>query len=244
MRKLSALTLATTLVLLFSACSGTFREWKDTRHYVDTDRYTLSVKGHRLENDEHLPEATNQLDGDTVRIYDDVDIVAYQLKLLSMGLYSTNEIVLRKGDYVLSLELINKPGSNDADNAQAALRHLQEWGYIKADTTANQKVAVVRQGSSPADYDSTAFFGTTYYNIEIPKVLLIDSVDGTTLGEWVDGWMEARFETDNHLFKFFAAHGYDTVHTAPQDTLIYYSAQRKYKHSWPSLIVKKLKRTI
>lgn len=238
MRKLSASTLAA-LALLFSACSGTFREWKDTRYYADTDQYTLSLHGHRLENDEHLPEEKNQFDGDTLRLYDDVAAVALQLDHLSMGFYSTNEIVLWKGDYVLSLELFNKPGSNDADNAKAALRHLRDWGYIKTDTIVSQKVAVVRQGSSPADYDSTAVFGTQYYNIEIPKVLLIDSVDGTTLGEWVDGWMDALFETDNHLFQFFATYGYDTVHTAPQDTLIYYSAQRKYKHSRLSLIVKK-----
>ena len=231
MRKLLALTLAAALALMFSACLGAFHEKKDTSHYVDTDQYTLSVKGHRLANDKHFAEAPIQFDGDTVRLYGNVTIVAAQLEHMSIGFYSTNETTLWKGDYVLSIELINKPGSNDADNAKAALRHLRDWGYIKIDTIISQDVAVVRQGSCPADYDSTANFGTRYYNIEIPKVLLIDSVDGTTLGEWVDGWMDARFETDNHLFQFLAAHGYDTVHTAPQDTQIYHSAQRKYKNS-------------
>ena len=231
MRKLLALTLAAALALMFSACLGAFHEKKDTSHYVDTDQYTLSVKGHRLANDKHFAEAPIQFDGDTVRLYGDVTIVAAQLEHLSIGFYSTSETTLWKGDYVLSLELINKPGSNDADNAKAALRHLSDWGYIKIDTIISQDVAVVRQGSCPADYDSTANFGTKYYNIERPKVLLMDSVDGTTLGEWVDGWMDAIFETDNHLFQFLAAHGYDTVHTAPQDTHIYHSAQRKYKNS-------------
>ena len=231
MRTLLALTLAAALALMFSACLGAFREKKDTSHYVDTDQYTLSVKGHRLTNDVHSAEIANQFEGDTVRLYDVVTMVAAQLGYLSIGFYSTSETTLWKGDYVLSLELINKPGSNDADNAKAALRHLRDWGYIKIDTIISQDVAVVRQGSCPADYDSTASYGTRYYDIEIPKVLLMDSVDSTMLGEWVDGWMDSRFETDNHLFQFLGAHGYDTVHTAPQDTQIYHSAQRKYKNS-------------
>ena len=231
MRKLLASTLAATLALMFSACLGAFREKKDTSHYVDTDQYTLWVKGHRLTRDVHLAEIENPLEGDTVRLYGDVTLVAAQLNYLSIGVYNTSETTLWKGDYVLSLELINKPGSNDADNAKAALRHLRDWGYIKMDTIVSQDVAVVRQGSCPADYDSTASYGTRYYDIEIPKVLLIDSVDGTTLGEWVDGWMDARFETDNHLFQFLAANGYDTIHTAPQDTHIYHPVQRKYKNS-------------
>ena len=79
MRKLLALTLAAALALMFSACLGAFHEKKDTSHYVDTDQYTLSVKGHRLANDKHFAEAPIQFDGDTVRLYGDVTIVAAQL---------------------------------------------------------------------------------------------------------------------------------------------------------------------
>ena len=165
MRKLLAITLAAGLTFVFGSCFGTFRENKDTSHYVDTDQYTLSVKGHRLTHDVHLAEIENPMEGDTVRLYGDVTLVAAQLDYLSIGFYNTSETTLWKGDYVLSLELINKPGSNDADNAKAALRHLRDWGYIKIDTIVSQDVAVVRQGSCPADYDSTANFGTRYYDI-------------------------------------------------------------------------------
>ncbi|MBR4774259.1 MAG: hypothetical protein IK010_07500 [Bacteroidales bacterium] len=228
MRKLLALSLATVMVLLLSACFGTFREKKDTYHHVDTDQYTLSVKGHRIANDEQIPEAIIQVDDDTVRLYDDVTTVAQQLDHLTIGFYKTSDLTIERGDYVLSLELINKPGSNDADNAKAALKHLRDWGYIKIDTILIQDVTVVRQGSSPADYNSTYSYGVTNYDIAIPQVLLKDSVDGTTLGEWIDGWMDARFETDNHLFHFLGTHGYDAVHTAPIDTQFYQTAQRKY----------------
>ena len=228
MRKLLAFSLATAIVLLLSACFGAFREKKDTDHYVDTDQYTLSVKGHRIANDEQISEVIIQVDDDTVRLYDDVATVAQQLDHLTIGFYQTSDLTIERGDYVLRLELINKPGSNHADNAKAALKHLRDWGYIKIDTSLFQNVTVVRQGSSPADYNSKYDYGVTNYDIAIPQVLLKDSVDGTTLGEWMDGWMDARFETDNHLFHFLSTHGYDTVHTAPLDTQFYPTAQRKY----------------
>ena len=121
MRKLLAFSLATAIVLLLSACFGAFREKKDTDHYVDTDQYTLSVKGHRIANDEQISEVIIQVDDDTMRLYDDVATVAQQLDHLTIGFYQTSDLTIERGDYVLRLELINKPGSNHADNAKAAL---------------------------------------------------------------------------------------------------------------------------
>ena len=61
---------------------------------------------------------------------------------------------------------------------------------------------------------------------------MADSVGETTLGEWLDGWMESILSTDNELFSFLASHGYDTVQTSPQSVQVYPSASRRYKPIW------------
>ena len=119
-------------------------------------------------------------------------------------------------NYVLKLELIHHAESDYDSNCSAALAKLLDWGYIKIDTIRWHHLAVVRKGTAFGDYGEKKSYGTKPYNIDIPKGLLADSVGETTLGEWLDGWMESILSTDNELFSFLATHGYDTVQTPPQ----------------------------
>ena len=175
-----------------------------------------------------IPIDTAWYFGDTVRIHEEVTALALRLEDLSKGLVNNTEPTFFKGYYVLSLELVNRPGSDHEANAGAALRNLHDWGYITIDTIPRQDVAVVRHSEQPEDNSPTVSYGTRNLDINIPKALLADSVGNTTLGEWIEGWMDSRLATDNELFQMLSAHGYDTLHTAPPSVLVYPHAQRRY----------------
>lgn len=162
---------------------------------------------------------------------DDVSSVALRLEELSRGIYSYSSYSERfhgKVNYVLKLELIHHAESDYDSNCSAALAKLLDWGYIKIDTIRWHHLAVVRKGTAFGDYGEKKSYGTKPYNIDIPKGLLADSVGETTLGEWLDVWMESILSTDNELFSFLATHGYDTVQTPPTPQ-IHPTAARRYK---------------
>lgn len=226
------------VLLLFAvavALIGCGRIRQKTFHHVETDEYTLAVSGQRLLTDGQVaavPRDTARWFGDTVRLNDDVTSVALRLEELSHGTYSFSERYHGKGNYVLRLELIHHAGSEHEANCSAALAKLRDWGYINIDTIRWHHLAVVRQGTALADYGEKKSYGTKPYDIYLPKELMADSVGETTLGEWLDGWMESILSTDNELFSFLASHGYDTVQTSPQSVQVYPSAARRYKPIW------------
>ena len=220
------------VVLLLAGCH---REMRTTRHSIETDGYKLTVSGQRLLSKKQVaavPRDTARWFGDTVRLNDDVTSVALRLEELSHGTYSYSERYHGKGNYVLRLELIHHAESNHDSNCSAALAQLRDWGYIKIDTIRWHHLAVVRKGTLLADYGEKMSYGAKPYNIDIPKELMADSVGETTLGEWLDGWMESILSTDNELFSFLSAHGYDTVQTSPKTVQVYPSATPRYKSVW------------
>lgn len=219
-------------VLLLVGC---YREMRTTRHSIETDSYKLTVSGQRLLTKKQVaavPKDTTRWFDDTVRLNDDVTSVALLLEELSCGAYSYSERYHGKGDYVLRIELIHHAGSDHEENCSAALAKLRDWGYINIDTIRWHHLAVVRKGSNPNDYGEKMIYWTKPYDLDIPKELMADSVEETTLGEWLDGWMESILSTDNELFTFLATHGYDTVQTSPQTVQVYLSATRCYKSVW------------
>ena len=220
------------VVLLLAGCH---REMRTTRHSIETDGYKLTVSGQRLLSKKQVaavPRDTVRWFGDTVRLNDDVTSVALRLEELSHGTYSYSERYHGKGNYVLRLELIHHAESNHDSNCSSALAQLRDWGYIKIDTIRWHHLAVVRKGTRLADYGEKISYGAKPYNIDIPKELMADSVGETSLGEWLDGWMESILSTDNELFSFLSAHGYDTVQTSPQTVQVYPSATPRYKSVW------------
>lgn len=226
------------VLLLFAvamALVGCGRVRQKTYHHVETDGYTLTVSGQRLLTNEQVaavPKDTAQMFGDTVLLHDEVTSMAIKLEWLSQGVYTTSERYLGKGYYLLNLELIHRPGSNYEQNFSDVLANLRDWGYIKIDTIRWHYLAVVRKGTALADYGEKMSYGTMPYNMDVPKELLADSVGETTLGEWLDGWMESILGTHNELFSFLRSHGYDTVQTSPQTLQVYPSAARRYKPIW------------
>ena len=220
------------VTLAFASCQ---REMRSTHHCIVTDNYSLSVSGKRLflgRQVAAVPKDTMQMFGDTVLLHEEVTSMAIALEDLSQGWYNSRERYLGKGYYVLNLELIHHLGSNHEQNFSDVLANLRDWGYISIDTIRRHHLAVVRKGTPLADYGEKMSYGTKSYNIDLPKELLADSVGETTLGEWLDGWMESILSTDNELFTFLATHGYDTVQTSPQSVQVYPSASRRYKPIW------------
>lgn len=219
------------LIALFAGCG---RENGETYHSIEAEGYTLTVRGMRIMKESQVAEIpidTAWYFGDTVRIHEEVTALALWLEDLSEGVISYREPTFFKGYYVLSLVLVNRPGSDHEANAGAALRNLCDWGYITIDSIPWQDVTVVRHGERPEASGPTTSYGTRGLDINIPKALLADSVGNTTLGEWMEGWMDSRMATDNELFQMLATHGYDTLHTAPPRVLVYPHAQRRYdKH--------------
>ena len=226
------------MALLFTAC---IRENHATHHHVETDSYILTVDGKRLSSQEEadrFPKDTMMTSlGDTIRLHDEVTSVAQDIEMLASGWYRWTEPYHYKGSYVLSLELVHRPNSDHQANYSATLLQLKDWGYIDIDTINWQKITIVRRGKTPQDYTGeTSSYSSTPYEIDIPQALLSDTVDGaTTLGEWIDGWMDARFETNNELFSFLSSNGYDTVHTDTH-TQIYPHASIAYQDKFLGLL--------
>lgn len=204
-----------------------------TSHTIDTKDYTLTVHGQRLRFDAQVaafPVDTFQKFGDTVRLHNDVFWVAENLDNLSKGFCRFGDRYLDKGYYVLNLELIHKPGSNHETNARAALSNLCEWGYITIDTILSRNVTVVRKGTRDT-FDLTNYvIATLSYDICISDEILTDSVEGTTLVEWIEDWSDARFATDNELFKFLSKNGYDTILSPEIETMTYPRVRLAYKN--------------
>ena len=86
----------------------------------------------------------------------------------------------------------------------------------------------MRSGTSLSDYKDGSDYGSSTYNITIPKEIQADTVgENTTFGDWFDSWFDAVFATDEELFSFLATHGYDTIHTGTH-TSVYPHARRAY----------------
>lgn len=222
--------------LLLTSC---FRVNQATHHHVETETYTLTVDGKRLASRQQadaFPQDTSFLYGDTVRMNDEVTDLAQRLQMLSEGWVTKDEPVLFKGNYVLSLELIHHPGSDHEANCTAALSQLRDWGYISIDTNHNTELTIVRSGASLSDYKDGNNYGTSTYDITIPKEILSDSVEGnTTFGDWFNDWFDAVFATDEELFSFLATHGYDTIHTGSHTT-IHPHARRAYNRKFMGVL--------
>ena len=223
-----------TMALLLTSC---FRENRTTHYHVETEAYTLTVDGKRLVSQQQADAFHKDTSlGDTVRMYDDVTGLALFLQMMSEGWVKKDKPALFKGDYVLSLEIIHHPGSDRKANSAAALLQLRDWGYISIDTIHHTELAIVRSGTSLSDYKDGNDYGSSTYDITIPKEILADTIqENTTFGDWFDGWFDARFATHEELFFFLDTHGYDTIHTGTH-TSVYPHARRSYDRKFMGVL--------
>ena len=204
-----------------------------TDHTIDTKDYTLTVHGQRLRSDAQaasFPVDTFWKLSDTVRLHNDVGSVADNLDNLSNGFFRFGDRHLAKGSYVLSLELVHKPGSNHEANANAALSNLCDWGYITIDTIHWRNVTVVRKGTRDTFNMKNYNIATQPYYVCIPDEILTDSVEGTSLREWIEDWSDARFTPHYELFKFLSKNGYDTILSPKVETRRYPRVRLVYKN--------------
>lgn len=225
----------THIVLLLSvmaAFGGCNRQWGRTHHEVDTDSYTLTVYGQRLMRDKEVAASPSQsiyCEGDTVRLQGDATTVAQLLQDLSEDLYNTSEFLNFKGDYVLRLELIGRPGSDMSANAAAALKQLARWGYVDIDSNWHQLVALVHAGQPFDTNDKQNWYSFGGYELVVARGMVDDSVGNGSVEETIEGYMESVFGQPSELFDFFLSHGYDTLHTAPAYQLVVAHGSRPYR---------------
>lgn len=223
-------------MLLFAAC---YHENGKTQHHVETDDYVLTVSGHRLMTNKQVasePIDTTVFSGDTIRMHDCVTSVALGLYDLTEDWIRSSEPSFFRFNYVLSLELINLPGSDPGSNAVAALNHLRDWGYITIDTTQQRNLALVRPGETFHKAKGDCHYGISPYDLTIPVDLATDSVGNTTLDECMLEWMDGILTTPEEIFSFLKNQGYDTVQIAPPEVQIYPHATRAYRNyslAWP-----------
>lgn len=231
-RKCFSLCLLLAAVITFFSCR---RENGKTHYHIETDAYSLTVDGQRLSTDEQVVSFPFDTccpypSDDTIRINNNVWDVALTLNQLAKDYCFFSEPYKAKGIYVLQLELINKQGSDHQANASAALANLREWGYIDIDTIRWRNITIVKKGDIPGNYgDKTWDVAASPYKISIPQQLLSDSVESTTLGKWIENWLDCRFCTDDELFSLLATHEYDTIHTTPVTLQVYPTVRRNYK---------------
>jgi len=225
----------THIVLLLgtvSVLAGCHRVWGDTHHQAENDSYTLTVSGRRLMRDSEVaafPTLTFVFSGDTVRLEGEMTDVAQVLQDLSEGWYNTLEFIVSRGDYVLRMELIDRPGSDPDSNAAAALKQLARWGYVDIDTNWHRPVALVRAGEPFDRGDKQNQYGFGGYNLYVARGMMGDSVGGGTVEEAIDGYMESVFGEPSELFAFFLSHGYDTLQVAPAYQLVDVRGSRPYR---------------
>ena len=223
------------IVLLLGAVAalgGCNRQWGRTHHEVGTDSYTLMVYGQRLMRDKEVaafPSQSIYCEGDTVRLQGDVTTVAQLLQDLSEDLYNTSEFLNFKGDYVLRLELIGRPGSDMSANAAAALKQLARWGYVDIDSNWHQPVALVHAGQPFDTNDKQNLYSFGGYELVVARGMVDDSVGNGTVEETIEGYMESVFGEPSELFDFFLSHGFDTLHTAPAYQLVVAHGSRPYR---------------
>ena len=220
------------LLCAMAALGGCSRQWGRTHHEVDTDSYTLTVNGQRLMRDKEVaafPSQSIYCEGDTVRLQGDATTVAQLLQDLAEGLYNTSEFLNFKGDYVLRLELIGRPGSDMSANAAAALKQLARWGYVDIDSNWHQPVALVHAGQPFDTNDKQNLYSFGGYELVVARGMVDDSVGKGTVEETIEGYMESVFGEPSELFDFFLSHGYDTLQTAPAYQLVVAHGSRPYR---------------
>ena len=227
------------LLSVMAALWGCSRQWGRTHHEVDTDSYTLTVYGQRLMRDKEVaafPSQSIYCEGDTVRLQGDATTVAQLLQDLSEDLYNTSEFPNFKGDYVLRLELIGRPGSDMSANAAAALKQLARWGYVDIDSNWHQPVALVHAGQPFDTNDKQNLYSFGGYELVVARGMVDDSVGKGTVEETIEGYMESVFGEPSELFDFFLSHGYDTLQTAPAYQLVVAHGSlpyRPFRLLWP-----------
>ena len=220
------------LLSVMAAFGGCNRQWNRTYHEIETDSYTLTVYGQRLMRDKEVaafPSQSIYCEGDTVRLQGNVTTVAQLLQDLSEDLYNTSEFPNFKGDYVLRLELIGRPGSDLESNATAALKQLAHWGYVQIDSNWHQPVALVHAGQPFDTNDKQNWYSFGGYDMVVAREMVDDSVGNGTVEETINGYMESVFGESSELFDFFLSHGYDTLQTAPAYQLVVAHGSRPYR---------------
>ncbi len=227
--------LAVLAVVLSIVSCRWFKENGDTHHSIETENYKLSVHGQRLTTDAQVKEypvdTCFKEFNDTILLHNELCQVTRQIEELSCGnlsfMLNPN---LAKGEYVLDLELIHKPGSNHKENASAALANLRDWGYITIDTIHWTNIFVERKGNSSTDGLSSEddyCYSIASFNIYFSDAQLADSVGSATLEEHLEN---DHFFTHKGIFNFLLKNGYDTIQRTGS-TQVYSKVRQKYE-SW------------
>ena len=227
--KINYILLLLAFLPTLAACQ---RQWGKTQHEVMTDSYTLTVSGQRLLRNKEVsafPKQAVVSSGDTVRLQGEVTDVAQILQSLSEGLINTSDFWVNKGDYVLRLQLVGRPGSDPDSNAAEALRQLARWGYAVIDTNWHQPVALVRAGQPFDKGDKQNLYGFGSYELCVARGIMGDSVGNGTVEEAIDGYMESVFGEPSELFSFLLTHGYDTLHMGPAYQSVIAQGSRPYR---------------